>query len=164
MVEQRDLERQAVPELAEKKHAAEAPPSCDASSGSDDDGPGYAPIRSPPAPGAAAGAPRPPSAREGGAEMRRTSTAASMASRRGLSRVRSNNGYGCDDDGDDDYRGGKEGLGGHDADDDPGQSPERDPFEVCFEKGDRDPLSPRSMGIARKWAIVLITSCGSLCV
>ncbi|KAL8417956.1 hypothetical protein RB594_001537 [Gaeumannomyces avenae] len=160
-MDQKDLEKESALELAKKP--AEAPPSCDASSASDDDEPEYAPIRNPPASaGAAAGAPRPPSSKEGGGgDLNRPLTAASSASRRTVSRVRSNNGYGCDDD-DDDGSDGNRGADGNAAG--PSHPPERDPFEVCFEKGDRDPLCPRSMGIARKWMIVLITSCGALCV
>ncbi|KAL8393158.1 hypothetical protein RB595_003090 [Gaeumannomyces hyphopodioides] len=158
-MDQRDLEKEATPELAKKP--AEAPPSCDASSASDEDEPEYAPIRNPP-PSAVAGAPRPPSSKDGGADLNRPLTAASSASRRSVSRVRSHNGYGCDDDHDDDSDGNKGADGS--AAGGPGQSPERDPFEVCFEKGEKDPLCPRSMGIARKWMIVLVTSCGSLCV
>ncbi len=44
------------------------------------------------------------------------------------------------------------------------RGPEKDPFEVGWDNGDSDPLNPRSMGIARKWLLVFITSFGSLCV
>ncbi|KAH9886328.1 major facilitator superfamily domain-containing protein [Xylariomycetidae sp. FL2044] len=40
---------------------------------------------------------------------------------------------------------------------------EQDPFEVQWD-GDDDPLSPRSMPLARKWLIVIIVGMGSLCV
>lgn len=83
-------------------------------------------------------------------------TGSRARSSKSLGRTRSNNGYGCDDMGDDD-------------DDEPAgltetEPPARDPFEVGWENGDQDPLCPRSMKTWRKWTIVLITSCGSFCV
>ncbi|KAG8170129.1 hypothetical protein KVR01_000874 [Diaporthe batatas] len=86
--------------------------------------------------------------------------------RSSMSRVRSHNGYGCDGD---DYdepgssgedSGGDTEKGGRAA----GEARDRDPFEVGFEGGNADPWNPRSMGLARKWAIVGLTSLGSFCV
>lgn len=71
-----------------------------------------------------------------------------------LSRTRSNNGYGCDenDESTEDLEGGADTV------------LEKDPFEVHWENGDDDPLNPRSMSKARKWLIVIIVSASSLCV
>jgi hypothetical protein len=75
-------------------------------------------------------------------------------SRRTLSRTRSNNGYGCDED--DNSREDLEISGDGVV--------EKDPFEVHWEDGDNDPLNPRSMSFARKWLVVIIVSASSLCV
>lgn len=39
-----------------------------------------------------------------------------------------------------------------------------DPYLVCWEGGDADPMNPRSMTTLRRWCIVLIVSASSLCV
>ena len=76
---------------------------------------------------------------------------------RSISRTRSHNGYGCDDNDDS-----TEEEGG---DAEAGEAPaEKDPFEVHWEGGDSDPMNPRSMKVARKWVVVLIVSASSLCV
>lgn len=81
------------------------------------------------------------------------------STRSSLSRVRSHNGYGCDDL---DEPGSEEDSGG---DPEKGEAArEKDPFEVGFEGGNADPWCPRSMRPARKWAIVGLTSMGSFCV
>ena len=78
---------------------------------------------------------------------------------RSISRIRSNNGYGCDE-GDDSTE--EEGSGGDvEAG---GVSVEKDAYEVRWDGGDSDPLNPRSMTMARKWLIVIIVSLSSLCV
>ena len=61
-----------------------------------------------------------------------------------VTRTRSNNGYGCDEESED--------------------SAGADPFEVHWEGGDSDPMNPRSQPLARKWLIVLIVSASSMCV
>lgn len=43
------------------------------------------------------------------------------------------------------------------------EEPVKDPYEVGWDGGDNDPMCPRSMGTARKWMIVIITSIGSMC-
>ncbi|KAK2029253.1 major facilitator superfamily transporter [Colletotrichum zoysiae] len=73
---------------------------------------------------------------------------------RSLSRPRSHNGYSCDD-----YQ--------HEDDDSPREGAaekEADPYEVAFDGGDSDPMCPRSMSTFRKWLVVSIVSCASLCV
>lgn len=77
---------------------------------------------------------------------------------RSIIRVRSNNGYGCDDlnESSDDTTKDVEAQG---------QQPrERDRFEVGFEGGEDDPWNPRGMNVVRKWCIVALTSFGSFCV
>ncbi|KAK0120190.1 hypothetical protein ONS95_011596 [Cadophora gregata] len=69
----------------------------------------------------------------------------------GVSRTRTHNGYGCDDNED----------SGQDVE---GGVPDKDPFDVVWEGGDLDPLNPRSMTTARKWLVVIIVSASSLCV
>lgn len=71
-------------------------------------------------------------------------------SMREISRTRSQNGYGCDDDEENDV----EQQAGED----------KDPWEVSWENGDLDPMNPRSMRKAKKWAVVLTVSLASLCV
>lgn len=89
-------------------------------------------------------------------------TRSSGASTRSLSRMRSNNGYGCDDL---DEPGSEEDSGGDDPEKgEAAQAREKDPFEVGFEGGNADPWCPRSMATGRKWAIVGLTSMGSFCV
>ncbi len=75
---------------------------------------------------------------------------------RSVSRIRSNNGYGCDDHDDDTEQG--------EMGDAEGGVAEKDPFEVRWENGDQDPMCPRSMSLARKWLVVIIVSASSLCV
>lgn len=77
---------------------------------------------------------------------------------RSIGRVRSNNGYGCDelDESSSDTQD-VEAQGG-------GQAREKDPFEVSFEGGADDPWNPRGMSVVRKWVIVALTSLGSFCV
>ncbi|KAG4438106.1 hypothetical protein IFR05_006427 [Cadophora sp. M221] len=74
------------------------------------------------------------------------------STRSSISRARTHNGYGCDDNEED---------SGHDVE---GGVPEKDPYDVVWEGGDMDPLNPRSMTLARKWLVVLIVSASSLCV
>ncbi|KAL2069451.1 hypothetical protein VTL71DRAFT_14130 [Oculimacula yallundae] len=75
------------------------------------------------------------------------------STRSSVSRSRTHNGYGCDDNDDDNS--------GQDVE---GGVVEKDPFDVVWEGGDMDPLNPRSMTKARKWLVVLIVSASSLCV
>ncbi|KAI7779359.1 hypothetical protein LA080_000935 [Diaporthe eres] len=86
---------------------------------------------------------------------------AGLSTRSSMSRVRSHNGYGCDDL---DEPGSEEDSGGDPEKGEAGQAREKDPFEVGFEGGNEDPWCPRSMAPARKWAIVGLTSFGSFCV
>jgi len=67
-----------------------------------------------------------------------------------ISRTRSQNGYGCDSE---QEEADIERAGG-----------DRDPWEVTWDNGDLDPMNPRSMAFAKKWAIVIIVSAASLCV
>jgi hypothetical protein len=76
---------------------------------------------------------------------------------RSISRTRSNNGYGCDNPEDTDGSGDFEGGDG-------GVQVEKDPYEVKWEGGDNDKMNPRSLGLGRKWVVVLIVSASSLCV
>lgn len=81
-----------------------------------------------------------------------------------VARVRSQNGYGCDE----------RSLGEEDIP--PSHDPEAqaqkelsqpkdvDEFEVGFDGGNADPWCPRSKATARKWAIVALASAGSFCV
>jgi hypothetical protein len=69
-----------------------------------------------------------------------------------ISRTRSQNGWSCDDNSEDE----QDSTSIH--------APEKDPFEVGFENGDQDPMCPRSMTVLRKWVIVSIVSSASLCV
>jgi hypothetical protein len=73
-----------------------------------------------------------------------------------MRRTRSQNGYGCDDEVDDAVPA--------DAGERHGAMPEKDPYEVVWDGGDSDPLSPRSYSKARKWIITLIVINGSFCV
>lgn len=73
---------------------------------------------------------------------------------RSMSRVRSQNGYSCDN---------------HDETDsentaDPEAAAEKDPYEVGWDDGENDPLNPRSKSKVMKWLIVIICSLSSLCV
>ncbi|KIE03605.1 major facilitator superfamily transporter, partial [Metarhizium majus ARSEF 297] len=78
---------------------------------------------------------------------------------RTLDRIRSQNGYGVDDDSDP-----APGDGGeaHEETASPGGS--KDPYEVGWDGGDNDPLCPRSFSKGRKWLITFIVSHVSLCV
>ncbi|PSS03454.1 major facilitator superfamily domain-containing protein [Coniella lustricola] len=88
----------------------------------------------------------------------------SVSPRPSFTRVRSHNGYGCDDN-------------SHSEEDAPSSQDleakaqkklsrpnDVDQFEVSFEGGNADPWCPRSKGTVRKWAIVAIASAGSFCV
>lgn len=84
-------------------------------------------------------------------------------STRSITRVRSNNGYGCDElDESSDETAKEDSDAG--AQGRPPQHLEKDPFEVGFDGGDDDPWCPRSMNTGRKWMIVALTSFGSFCV
>jgi hypothetical protein len=67
-----------------------------------------------------------------------------------LSRVRTHNGHGCDDNHEQTL------VLSH-------KNAPKDPYEISWE-GDDDPMCPRSISVARKWAIVLTVGMGSLCV
>lgn len=71
-----------------------------------------------------------------------------------LSRTRSQNGYGCDD---------QNSLDSPDNNDIEGAL-EKDPYEVGWDGGESDPLNPRSKNIVMKWLIVVICAVSSLCV
>lgn len=43
------------------------------------------------------------------------------------------------------------------------QTLDHDIYDVSFD-GDKDPLSPKSLPLARKWAIVIIVCTGTMCV
>lgn len=84
----------------------------------------------------------------------RTSSRVSARTSRSLSRARSNNGYGVDEE-----------DPAHDTEaSTEGELPEKDPFEVGWDGGDNDPMCPRRFPALRKWAIVGIVSFASLCV
>jgi hypothetical protein len=83
--------------------------------------------------------------REGRLSRPRTKT----SSLRTLSRMRSNNGYGCDD---------------MEESEDTELDEDTDPFIVGWDDGDNDPLCPRSMSLARKWLAVLVCAMSALCV
>ncbi|KAL7810193.1 MFS general substrate transporter [Trichoderma gracile] len=76
------------------------------------------------------------------------------STREDLGRTRSQNGYGVEDERDDDAAAAAEA----------GTQPDKDPFEVGWDGGDNDPLCPRSFSKARKWMIVLICAVGSFTV
>ncbi|KAK1251955.1 hypothetical protein MKX07_007434 [Trichoderma sp. CBMAI-0711] len=92
---------------------------------------------------------------DGEEDLRLGMTPLSMRSstREDLGRTRSQNGYGVEDERDDD-----------DAAAEAVAQPEKDPFEVGWDGGDNDPLCPRSFSKARKWMIVLICAVGSFTV
>jgi hypothetical protein len=92
---------------------------------------------------------RPEESRTGRTQSRPGSKAASLHS---MQRTRSQNGYGCDDDNEENSR-----------DEEQGEE-EKDPFEVGWEDGENDPMNPRSKSKAAKWAIVVICSLSSFCV
>ena len=87
---------------------------------------------------------------------RNNSLARAPTSLRSVSRIKSNNGYGCDDPEDESDESGD--MEGRHA------QVEKDPYEVRWEGGDNDAMNPRSMGLGRKWVVVLIVSASSLCV
>jgi hypothetical protein len=77
----------------------------------------------------------------------------SNSATRSISRVRSQNGYSCNED------------ESTSLDEQPqALEPEKDPFEVGFENGDADAMCPRSMAKPRKWIIVVIVAMASFCV
>jgi hypothetical protein len=86
------------------------------------------------------------------AASRSNSQVQNPTSLRSISRIRSNNGYGCDEE--DESSEDVEAAG----------VVEKDPFEVHWDGGDSDPLNPRSFGNGRKWVVVVIVSMSSLCV
>jgi hypothetical protein len=91
--------------------------------------------------------------REQNAQQQSSSRASSLLA---LSKTRSQNGYGCDDDTDI-----REELGAGDGE--KGQT-EKDPFEVGWDNGEKDPMNPKGKKKIAKWAIVLICSVASMCV
>lgn len=91
------------------------------------------------------------------ANSRSNSLAFHPRSLRSVSRIRSNNGYGCDD--------GEESLDDGTGGDVEAGAVEKDPFEVRWEEGvESDAMSPRTMAFARKWLVVIVVSMSSLCV
>ena len=82
---------------------------------------------------------------------------ATSSSLKSISRSRSNNGYGCGNQEDSDESADVEGGM-------PNGGADKDPFEVRWDNGDSDAMNPRSMGLGRKWVVVLIVSASSLCV
>jgi hypothetical protein len=89
------------------------------------------------------------------ANSRSNSHTRGSGSMRSISRTRSHNGYGCDDNEEN-----TEDIGDLEV----GNVVDKDPFEVHWEGGDEDEMNPRSMGLARKWLVVIIVSASSLCV
>ncbi len=87
-------------------------------------------------------------------ELSSTTRTASRATsfRSSLGRMRSQNGYGCEDEDDDSEEQVAE----------PGR--EKDPFEVGWDGGDNDPMNPRSKNKGMKWVIVVICAVSSFCV
>jgi hypothetical protein len=83
----------------------------------------------------------------------RSKPASRASSTHSMTRQRSHNYWSCDENIDND---------GEDEDIERGE--EKDPFEVGWENGERDPMNPRSKSKTAKWAIVLICSLASLCV
>lgn len=77
---------------------------------------------------------------------------------RALDKIRSQNGYGVDDDSEPTPNDGGEAQ----KETAPGES--KDPYEVGWDGGDNDPLCPRSFSKGRKWLITIIVSHVSLCV
>ena len=72
----------------------------------------------------------------------------------GIHRIRSNNGHDYDDSDLDK-------LSDSVVDQD---LPKKEFFEVSWDDGDSDPMNPRSMGLVRKWFIVITTCAGSFLV
>jgi hypothetical protein len=86
---------------------------------------------------------------------RNNSLVRAPTSLRSTSRSRSNNGYGCNADDEEEESGDME----------EGEvQVEKDPYEVRWDGGDNDPMNPRNLGFGRKWVVVLIVSASSLCV
>lgn len=82
------------------------------------------------------------------------STAKSRTSQtRSLARVRSQNGYSVADEPVD-----------FPDESDLSATSEKDPFEVTWDGGSKDPLCPRGFNTARRWMIVCIVAGGSLAV
>jgi hypothetical protein len=82
----------------------------------------------------------------------RSKPASRASSTHSISRTRSHNYFSCDEHDDTDVGDAEQGAAG------------KDPFEVGWENGEKDPLNPRSKRKIAKWAIVLICSLASLCV
>ncbi|KAG8423743.1 hypothetical protein J3458_000609 [Metarhizium acridum] len=78
---------------------------------------------------------------------------------RPLDRMRSQNGYGVDDDSDP-----APGDGGEAHNETASSEASKDPYEVGWDGGDNDPLCPRSFSKGRKWLITIIVSHVGLCV
>lgn len=135
--QEKDLEMHRRPsgEIESPSHS----PTTDPEKDSDEETPGFEPIRTRPA----------------------STTTRNSRHGSALSRERSNNGYGVDDEDDEDDE-------EDDSDRQNAASgatpPEKDPYEVGWENGDSDPGNPRSLPYWRKWSIVIITSIGSFCV
>ena len=84
----------------------------------------------------------------------RSKPASRASSTHSITRQRSHNYWSCD-----------ENIENDDADEDQERGEEeKDPFEVGWENGERDPMNPRSKRRTTKWAIVLICSLASFCV
>lgn|SRR4051812_10091457 len=78
-----------------------------------------------------------------------------------LDRTRSQNGYGVDDDDENDPTQGDDG----EAQRETAPADGKDPYEVGWDEGESgDPLCPRSFPKARKWLITFIVSHVSLCL
>lgn len=86
----------------------------------------------------------------------KTNSRPNSQTRRPLSQTISNNGYGCDEQGDSVEDLDLEVVGQ--------AASVKDPFDVKWDNGDNDPMNPRSMSHARKWLVVIIVSASSLCV
>lgn len=84
----------------------------------------------------------------------RSKPASRALSIRSISRTRSHNYFSCDEHDDNDEGDGDAEKG----------AAEKDPFEVGWENGGKDPLNPRNKRKITKWAIVLICSLASFCV
>lgn len=91
---------------------------------------------------------------ESRSRVARSTPASRASSMHSMARQRSHNYWSCDENIENDGGG---------EDQERGEE-EKDPFEVGWEDGERDPLNPRSKGKTAKWAIVLICSLASLCV
>ena len=92
--------------------------------------------------------------KESRSQATRTKPASRASSTHSLGRQRSHNYWSCDENIEND---------GEDEDIERGGE-EKNPFEVTWEDGERDPMNPRSKSKPAKWAIVLICSLASFCV